>query len=300
MGQIKSMMGLFGSPHKILDRWALNSPDALRTLESVMNNTNCLIQRLKQQDLLESRALCSDEASRLMSRGMSRWEILEMQGVDTELRIHPRMSWQEIEEAVKAVEIQHRSMYFEGEDDELEEARKVLYPLTIASIQEEPWYCEEVWTLLNHWATAFTKELKRLEESWEYLEQTVTLSKARKVLSLETIEAMRKKMESPQDYQRLNLWAKLSPDMLKRVEAKGILERIFFLEAAHKVQPFSIEVLLSNGLLDLGTHIHLLHWAITSPDWLREVKDPSVLNMAIMSASESETDLLEMLERITG
>jgi hypothetical protein len=284
---------------RILDRWALNSPDALQTLESA-RDFNLLKRRLMQQDLLEERALISDEASRMMRRGMSMWEVLEMLGVDTELRLHPRMSMQEIEEAVKAVEIQHRSMYFEGEDDELEEARKVLYPLTVASIQEEPWYCEEVWTLLNHWATAFPKAMKELEQG-DGLEEAVSLAKARKVLSAETIEAMRKKMDSPKDYQRLNLWAELSPDLLKRVEAKGILERIFSLEAAHKVQPFSIEVLLSNGIQPLDSHILLTHWAVTSPDWLREVKDPSVLNMAIMSASESrKTNLLEMLEQITG
>jgi hypothetical protein len=76
--------GYTNSAYLILDRWAMNSPDMLKALES--RGPLFLPIRLEQQESLESRTLNSDTAWEMSRRGMSDWEILEQLGIDTELR----------------------------------------------------------------------------------------------------------------------------------------------------------------------------------------------------------------------
>ena len=76
--------GFPNSAYLILDRWALNSPDILKTWED--KGSFFLLTRLDQQRTLEARTLNSDTAWEMSQRGMSDWEILDQLGVDTELR----------------------------------------------------------------------------------------------------------------------------------------------------------------------------------------------------------------------
>lgn len=69
----------------ILDRWALNEPEALKRLERAGKTTMRLLDRLYDQDTREEQALCSDEGIQMSMSGMSDWEILEQLGVDTRL-----------------------------------------------------------------------------------------------------------------------------------------------------------------------------------------------------------------------
>ena len=75
--------GFPNSAYLILDRWALNSPDLLKTWEA--KDSFDLLTRLEQQMSLEKRTLTSDTAWEMSQRGMSDWEILSELGVDTEL-----------------------------------------------------------------------------------------------------------------------------------------------------------------------------------------------------------------------
>jgi hypothetical protein len=77
--------GFPSSTYSILDRWALNSPDELKRLEQ--RGEMDFLLRLDEQQIIEHRALCSDEAWEMEHRGMSKWEILRILGIDTELRI---------------------------------------------------------------------------------------------------------------------------------------------------------------------------------------------------------------------
>jgi hypothetical protein len=76
--------GFGNSAYLILDRWALNSPNMLKKLEK--EGAFALTIRLDQQQTLEARTLTTEEARQASLRGMSDWEILELAGVDTELR----------------------------------------------------------------------------------------------------------------------------------------------------------------------------------------------------------------------
>lgn len=69
---------------KILDRWALNSPEKLKELESV-NGLTSLLMRLGRQQTKEYVILTSPEAEEQLRTGLTEHEILAMHQVDTEL-----------------------------------------------------------------------------------------------------------------------------------------------------------------------------------------------------------------------
>lgn len=77
------MWGFSNSAYLILDRWALNCPDALKELET--KGELALIVRLDQQRNREHRVLCSETARQASLRGMSDWEILESCEVELNL-----------------------------------------------------------------------------------------------------------------------------------------------------------------------------------------------------------------------
>jgi hypothetical protein len=81
--EVRTTEELTNAAYLILDRWALNSPELLRAWDK---EPFYLLQRLGQQMFLERHTLNSDEAWEMSRRGMSDWEILELLGVDTELR----------------------------------------------------------------------------------------------------------------------------------------------------------------------------------------------------------------------
>lgn len=70
--------------YQILDRWALNQPEELKALE--MRDADLVMLRLYEQQELEGDALASPTAAEMQSRGYSRWEILELMGIDTRVR----------------------------------------------------------------------------------------------------------------------------------------------------------------------------------------------------------------------
>ena len=76
--------GYTNSAYLILDRWALNSPDELKALES--QGEIAFMMKLYGQQQTEAETLSSDTAWEMSRRGMSDWEILEQLGIDTELR----------------------------------------------------------------------------------------------------------------------------------------------------------------------------------------------------------------------
>ncbi|WP_035534259.1 hypothetical protein [Paraburkholderia sacchari] len=66
---------------KILDRWALNSPQQLKALET--EGEVVLLGRLLDQQTLEHEALL--DASEMLTQGVSESEILAMANIPTEL-----------------------------------------------------------------------------------------------------------------------------------------------------------------------------------------------------------------------
>jgi hypothetical protein len=77
--------GYTNSAYLILDRWALNSPDELKSLE--VQGEIAFMMKLYGQQQTEAEALSSESARLASLQGMSDWEILEQLGIDTELRI---------------------------------------------------------------------------------------------------------------------------------------------------------------------------------------------------------------------
>lgn len=75
--------GFTNSAYLILDRWALNNPDELRQLEQ--QGESVLLRRLKRQQNVEKKTLCSDSAWQASRRGMTDYEILLEAGVTMEL-----------------------------------------------------------------------------------------------------------------------------------------------------------------------------------------------------------------------
>jgi len=76
--------GYADSAYKILDRWALNSPDALKRLEAL--GLLALEERLNAQLEMEIDAYNSESARRAFEQGWAVYEFYEAVGVDTELR----------------------------------------------------------------------------------------------------------------------------------------------------------------------------------------------------------------------
>ena len=83
--EIRYHRGLNRLHYLILDRWALNEPEALKRLEMSGKTTMRLVGRLYDQEVREEQALWSDEGIQMRMSGMSNWEILELMGVDTRL-----------------------------------------------------------------------------------------------------------------------------------------------------------------------------------------------------------------------
>ena len=77
--------GYADSAYKILDRWALNSPDALKRLEAL--GLLVLEERLNAQLEMEVDAYNSESARRAFEQGWTVYEFYEAVGVDTELRV---------------------------------------------------------------------------------------------------------------------------------------------------------------------------------------------------------------------
>jgi hypothetical protein len=77
--------GYSNSAYLILDRWALNSPGELKSLEH--QGEIAFMMKLYGQQQTEAEALSSEPARLASLQGMSDWEILEQLGIDTELRI---------------------------------------------------------------------------------------------------------------------------------------------------------------------------------------------------------------------
>jgi len=77
--------GYADSAYKILDRWALNSPDALKRLEAL--GLLALEERLNAQLEMEIDAYNSESARRAFEQGWTMYEFYEAVGVDTELRV---------------------------------------------------------------------------------------------------------------------------------------------------------------------------------------------------------------------
>ena len=71
--------------YSILDRWALNSPEELKKLET-QGDTEFRLKLYGQQQT-EARALSSETARQASLRGMSDSEILQSMGIDMSLRI---------------------------------------------------------------------------------------------------------------------------------------------------------------------------------------------------------------------
>lgn len=76
--------GFSNSAYLILDRWALNTPDALQRLEQ--SGTFALMRRLSEQYEAEAETLNSDSAWIASRQGMSDFEILLDAGIDMGLR----------------------------------------------------------------------------------------------------------------------------------------------------------------------------------------------------------------------
>jgi len=76
--------GYADSAYKILDRWALNSPDALKRLEAL--GLPALEERLNAQLEMEIDAYNSESARRAFQQGWTVYEFYEGMGIDTELR----------------------------------------------------------------------------------------------------------------------------------------------------------------------------------------------------------------------
>ena len=70
---------------KILDRWALNSPEKLKELENYPRGLTNLLMRLGQQQTKELVVLRGPEAEEQLRTGLAEHEILAMHGVNTEL-----------------------------------------------------------------------------------------------------------------------------------------------------------------------------------------------------------------------
>jgi hypothetical protein len=68
---------------KILDRWALNSPEKLKALEA--GSLFRLMTRALDQQFLERKILDTPEASEQMRTGLAEHEILALHEVNTEL-----------------------------------------------------------------------------------------------------------------------------------------------------------------------------------------------------------------------
>lgn len=77
--------GYTNSAYLILDRWALNSPDELKRLEA--QGEIAFMMKLYGQQQAEAQALGSESAREAKLRGMSDWEVLELAGIDTELKV---------------------------------------------------------------------------------------------------------------------------------------------------------------------------------------------------------------------
>lgn len=77
--------GFTNSGYLILDRWALNNPDELRQLER--QGETAVLKRLKQQQSVEKRVLCSDSAWQASRQGMTDFEVLLEAEVELELRV---------------------------------------------------------------------------------------------------------------------------------------------------------------------------------------------------------------------
>ena len=69
---------------RILDRWALNSPEALKRLDA--QGILAFERRLNAQLELEVDAYNSESAQRAFGQGWSVYEFYESVGIDTELR----------------------------------------------------------------------------------------------------------------------------------------------------------------------------------------------------------------------
>ena len=69
---------------RIMDRWALNSPDALQRLEA--QGIMAFEERLNAQLEAEIDAYNSEPARRAFQQGWSVYEFYEAVGIDTELR----------------------------------------------------------------------------------------------------------------------------------------------------------------------------------------------------------------------
>ncbi len=69
---------------KILDRWALNSPEKLKELEWDGNGAQLHI-RLAEQEEKEVQAREEGRYWELIDSGLNHWEALEMMGIKTEL-----------------------------------------------------------------------------------------------------------------------------------------------------------------------------------------------------------------------
>ena len=70
--------------YRILDRWALNSPDALMRLEA--QGIMAFEERLNSQLEMEIDAYNSESARRAFEQGWSVYEFYEAAGINTELR----------------------------------------------------------------------------------------------------------------------------------------------------------------------------------------------------------------------
>ncbi len=69
---------------KILDRWALNSPEKLKELEKIGNGGE-LLNRFAGQVEQETEAMETSRYWELIDSGLNHWEALEMMGIKTEL-----------------------------------------------------------------------------------------------------------------------------------------------------------------------------------------------------------------------
>ena len=78
------MANIPDTAYKILDRWALNSPDALKRLEALGMWT--FEERLNAQLEMEVDAYNSESAQRAFQQGWSVYEFYEDTGIDLELR----------------------------------------------------------------------------------------------------------------------------------------------------------------------------------------------------------------------
>ena len=77
--------GFPNSAYLILDRWALNSPEELKTLEA--KGKIAFDLKVYGQQQTEARALSSETARLASLRGMSDSEILQSMGIDMSLKI---------------------------------------------------------------------------------------------------------------------------------------------------------------------------------------------------------------------